>query len=155
MHPNIGIDEQGRKEMAEGLSRLLADTYALYLKTQNFHWNVTGSLFGILHEMFESQYTELAAAVDEVAERIRALGEPAPGGFARFSALASIKEAEGTPEALAMVRELMEGHEAVARNARELSPLAQRAADEATADLLAERLGAHEKNAWMLRATLA
>ncbi|MEE9251450.1 MAG: Dps family protein [Alphaproteobacteria bacterium] len=154
MNLDIGIDEKDRKEIAEGLSRLLADTYALALKTQNFHWNVTGPLFGILHEMFESQYTELAAAVDEIAERIRALGEPAPGSFARFSTLTSLKEAEGSPDALAMVRELAEGQEAVVRTARALFAATQRGKDEATADLLAERLRAHEKNAWMLRSIL-
>lgn len=144
-----------RKEIAGGLSRLLADTYALYLKTQNFHWNVTGSLFGILHEMFETQYTELAAAVDEIAERIRALGEPAPGSFARFSTLTSLTAADGSPDAFAMIRELAEGQEAVARTTRGLFAATERAKDEATADLLAERLKAHEKNAWMLRAMLA
>ncbi|HEX7043934.1 MAG TPA: Dps family protein [Burkholderiales bacterium] len=151
---NIGINEQDRKEIAEGLSRLLADTYTLYLKTHNFHWNVTGTLFETLHNMFEEQYKALAEAVDAIAERIRALGFPAPGTYAEFGKLASIKEEPGVPAAEEMIRRLLEGHEAVARTARSLLPAVSRAHDEPTLNLVSDRMQAHEKTAWMLRSML-
>ena len=152
---NIGISEKDRGAIADGLARLLADTYTLYLTTHNFHWNVTGPMFNTLHVMFMGQYTELWTAVDPIAERIRSLGHPAPGSYAQFSALASIKDAPGTPpKALAMVRILVEGHEAVARTARSVMPLADKAGDEPTADLLTQRLAVHEQTAWMLRSLL-
>ena len=152
---NIGISEKDRAAIAGGLSRLLADTYTLYLTTHNFHWNVTGPMFNTLHLMFMGQYTELWNAVDPVAERIRSLGYPAPGSYAQFSALASIKDAPATPpKALAMVKILVEGHEAVARTARSIFPLADKAGDEPTADLLTQRLTVHEQTAWMLRSLL-
>ncbi len=154
MEINIGIDQEDRREIAAGLSRLLADSYTLYLKTHNFHWNVTGPMFNTLHTMFEGQYTELATAVDEVAERIRALGEPAPGSYAQFADLTSIKEETGTPDAQEMIRQLVEGQEAVARTARSVFPAAEKAGDEPTADLLTQRMHLHEKNAWMLRSML-
>ncbi len=152
---DIGIAEKDRKAIAESLSRVLADSYTLYLKTHNFHWNVTGPMFQPLHAMFEEQYTELAEAVDEIAERIRALGHPAPGSYAAYARLTAIEEEEGTPPAEDMIRQLVIGHEAVARNARAAIAAAQRGGDEATADLLIERLRAHEKAAWMLRSMLA
>ncbi len=152
---NIGISEKDRSAIAAGLSHLLADTYTLYLTTHNFHWNVTGPMFNTLHLMFMGQYTELWNAVDPVAERIRSLGFPAPGSYAQFSALASIKDAPATPpKALEMVRILVEGHEAVARTARGMFPLADKAGDEPTADLLTQRLTVHEQTAWMLRSLL-
>lgn len=151
---DIGIPEQQRKAIADGLSRLLADTYTLYLKTHNFHWNVTGPQFNSLHLMFETQYTELALAVDIIAERIRALGEPAPGSYAAFARLSSIKEAEGVPPADEMLRQLVRDQEAVARTAREVFPIADAAHDEPTADLLTGRMQVHEKTAWMLRSML-
>ncbi len=152
---NIGISEQDRAAIAGGLSRLLADTYTLYLTTHNFHWNVTGPMFNTLHAMFMGQYTELWNAVDPVAERIRSLGHVAPGSYAQFGALASIPDAPGTPpKALAMVKILVEGHEAVARTARSIFPLADQAGDEPTADLLTQRLTVHEQTAWMLRSLL-
>ncbi len=151
---NIGIQESDRAAIAEGLSRLLADTYTLYLKTHNFHWNVTGPMFQTLHMMFEEQYTELATAVDEVAERIRALGFPAPGSYSEYAKLTSIKEAEGVPTAEEMIRQLVEGQETVVRTAREVFPAAERASDEPTADLLTQRMHLHEKTAWMLRSLL-
>jgi len=151
---DIGIAEKDRKAIAEGLSRLLADSYTLYLKTHNFHWNVTGPMFGTLHLMFEAQYTELATAVDEIAERIRALGHPAPGSYAAYARLSSIKEAEGVPSAEEMIRQLVEGQEAVVRTARGLFPIVDRAHDQPTADLLTRRMQVHEKNAWMLRSLL-
>ena len=152
---NIGISEKDRKAIADGLSRLLADTYTLYLTTHNFHWNVTGPMFNTLHLMFMTQYTELWAAVDPVAERIRSLGHPAPGSYAQFSKLASIPDVPVVPpKALEMVRILVQGHEAVARTARELFPLADKASDEPTADLLTQRLTVHEQTAWMLRSLL-
>ncbi len=154
MDIDIGISEKDRKKIADGLSRLLADTYTLYLKTHNYHWNVTGPMFQTLHLMFEQQYNELALAVDAVAERIRALGHAAPGTYAAFAKLSSIKEEAGVPEALDMVRNLVKGHEAVARTAREVFPLAEKAHDEPTADLLTQRLQVHEKTAWMLRSLL-
>lgn len=152
---DIGIDAADRTAIADGLSRVLADSYTLYLKTHNFHWNVTGPLFNTLHTMFETQYTELAAAVDEVAERIRALGEPAPGSYAQFGGLTSISEETGQPPAEEMIRQLAKGHEAVARTAREVFPVAEKAGDEPTADLLIQRMQVHEKAAWMLRSMLA
>jgi starvation-inducible DNA-binding protein len=152
---NIGISEKDRAAIAKGLSRLLADTYTLYLTTHNFHWNVTGPMFNTLHLMFMTQYTELWAAVDPVAERIRSLGHPAPGSYAQFSKLASIPDVPVVPpKALEMVRILVQGHEAVARTARELFPLADKASDEPTADLLTQRLTVHEQTAWMLRSLL-
>ena len=152
---NIGIEEQDRREIAEGLSKLLADTYTLYLKTHNFHWNVTGPMFQTLHLMFEQQYNELALAVDLIAERIRALGFPAPGTYGEFSKLSSISEEEGTPGAEEMIRKLVEGQEAVVRTARSVFPVVDRANDEPTADLLTQRMQVHEKTAWMLRSLLA
>lgn len=151
---DIGIAEKDRKKIAEGLSRFLADSYALYLKTHNFHWNVTGPMFNTLHLMFEAQYTELATAVDLIAERIRALGFPAPGSFSTYAKLSSIKEETGVPKAKQMIKQLAEGQEAVARTARALFPLVEKASDEPTADLLTQRLQIHEKNAWMLRSLL-
>ncbi|MCC2655796.1 MAG: starvation/stationary phase protection protein [Panacagrimonas sp.] len=151
---DIGIDKDQRKSIADGLSRLLADEYTLYLKTHNFHWNVTGPMFNTLHLMFETHYTEAALAVDLVAERIRALGFPAPGTYRQYAALSSIDETDGVPEAMQMVRLLVKGHEACAKTARSVFPLADSAHDEPTADLLTQRLQVHEKTAWMLRALL-
>ena len=152
---NIGIDEADRAAIVGGLSKLLADTYTLYLTTHNFHWNVTGPMFNTLHLMFMTQYTELWNAVDPVAERIRSLGHPAPGSYAQFGRLSSIKDVpEDPPKALEMVRILVEGHEAVARTARGIFPLAEKAGDEPTADLLTQRLTVHEQTAWMLRSLL-
>lgn len=154
MDINIGIDSKQRTQIADGLSRLLADSYTLYLKTHNFHWNVTGPMFNTLHLMFEDQYTELATAVDEIAERIRALGRPAPGTYKAFAELTSVKEADGVPDAKEMIRQLVEGQETVARTAREVFPIAEKAGDEPTADLLTQRMQVHEKTAWMLRSLL-
>lgn len=152
---NIGITAEDRSAIAGGLSRLLADTYTLYLTTHNFHWNVTGPMFNTLHLMFMTQYTELWNAVDPIAERIRSLGHTAPGSYAQFAALASIADAPASPpKALAMVGILVTGHEAVARTAREVFPLAEKAGDEPTADLLTQRLAFHEQTAWMLRSLL-
>jgi starvation-inducible DNA-binding protein len=151
---DIGISGDDRAEIADGLSRLLADTYTLYLKTHNFHWNVTGPMFNTLHLMFEGQYNELALAVDLVAERIRALGHPAPGSYAQFGKLSSVKEETGVPSASEMVRQLVEAQETVARTARQVFPVAEKAADQATMDLLTQRLQVHEKTAWMLRSLL-
>jgi len=151
---DIGIDAKQRKLIAEGLSHLLADTYTLYLKTHNYHWNVTGPMFNTLHLMFEAQYTELALAVDLVAERIRALGHPAPGTYKEFVKLASIKEVNGVPKAIDMICHLVKAQEATARTARELFPLVNAANDQPTADLLTQRLEVHEKTAWMLRSLL-
>ena len=151
----IGISDEDRKAIADGLSRLLADTYTLYLTTHNFHWNVTGPMFNTLHTMFMEQYTELWNAVDPVAERIRSLGHVAPGSYRRFGELTSLKDVPATPpKALEMVSILVEGHEAVARTARGIFPLADRANDEPTADLLTQRLAVHEQTAWMLRSLL-
>jgi len=153
---NIGINDQDRAAIAKGLSRLLADTYTLYLTTHNFHWNVVGPMFNTLHDMFEEQYTELWNAVDQIAERIRALGHPAPGSYAAFGKLSTLADAPADPPAaMEMVRMLDEGHEAVARTAREVFPLAEKANDESTADLLTARLTVHEQTAWMLRSLLA
>jgi starvation-inducible DNA-binding protein len=151
---DIGIAERDRAKIADGLSRLLADTYTLYLKTHNFHWNVKGPMFQTLHLMFETQYNELALAVDLIAERIRALGYPAPGTYREYAKLSSIKETEGVPEAREMIRLLVEGQEAVVRTARSVFPLVDKAHDEPTADLLTQRMQVHEKTAWMLRALL-
>ena len=151
---DIGINEKDRKLVAEGLSKLLADSYTLYLKTHYFHWNVTGPMFQTLHLMFEQQYTELALAVDLVAERIRALDVYAPGTYRDFVKLASIKESESVPKAQDMIRELVAGHEAVVRTARAVFPAVEKAADEASADLLTQRLQLHDKTAWMLRSLL-
>ena len=151
---NIGISEADRKELAQGLSRLLADTYTLYLKTHNYHWNVTGPMFQTLHLMFETQYNELALAVDLVAERIRALGVYAPGTYSQYVKLSSIKEEDVIPSAQDMIRNLVQGQEAVIRTARSLLPLADKATDESTADLLTQRLQLHEKTAWMLRSLI-
>ena len=151
---DIGIKEQDRKNIAEGLSRILADTYTLYLKTHYYHWNVTGPMFNNLHLMFEGQYTELALAVDLVAERIRSLDIYAPGTYRDFVKLSSIKESESVPNAQDMIKELVAGHEAVCRTARSVFPAAETASDEATADLLTQRLQLHEKTAWMLRSLL-
>ena len=151
---NIGIDEAHRIKIVDGVSRLQADTYTLYLKTHNYHWNVTGPMFQTLHLMFETQYNELWLAIDLVAERIRSLGAPAPGSCAQFAALTSIKEADGVPEATAMIRDLVEGHEAVARTARKVLPAAEAGGDEVTVDLITQRLTVHEKTAWMLRSLL-
>ncbi|WP_431655705.1 Dps family protein [Pantanalinema rosaneae] len=152
---NIGIEEKERQEIAQGLSKLLADTYTLYLKTHNFHWNVTGPMFQTLHLMFEQQYNELALAVDLIAERIRALGFPAPGTYKEFANLSSISEEDGVPSAEDMIRKLVEGQEAVVRTARSIFPAVERSQDEPTADLLTQRMQVHEKTAWMLRSLLA
>lgn len=149
-----GIPEADRKKISKGLSHLLADSYTLYLKTHNFHWNVTGPMFQTLHLMFETQYTELALAVDLIAERIRSLGTFAPGSYTDFAKLSSIKDADGVPKAKEMIRELIEGQEAVVRTARKLFPSVEKASDEATADLLTQRMQLHEKTAWMLRSLL-
>lgn len=154
MKIDIGIAQGDRENIAEGLSKLLADTYTLYLKTHNFHWNVTGPMFQTLHLMFETQYTELALAVDVIAERIRSLGSPAPGTYKQYAALSSIKEEEGVPKAEEMIKLLVEGQEAVVRTARSLYPAAEKVNDEATADLLTQRIQLHEKTAWMLRSLL-
>jgi starvation-inducible DNA-binding protein len=151
---DIGIKEQDRKNIAQGLSHLLADTYTLYLKTHYFHWNVTGPMSNTLHLMFETQYNELALAVDLIAERIRALDVYAPGTYRDFAKLTSIKETESVPKAQDMITELVAGHEAVCRTARSVFPSADAASDEATADLLTQRLQLHEKTAWMLRSML-
>ena len=154
MDINLGIPENQRKQIADGLSRLLADTFTLYLQTHNFHWNVTGQMFQTLHLMFEGQYNELWLALDQIAERIRALGMPAPATYAEFARLSSIKEIEGVPKAKEMIKLLVQGNEAVARTARSLFPVADEVNDEASADLLTQRLNLHEKNAWMLRSLL-
>ena len=151
---DIGIEAGAREEIASGLARVLADSYTLYLKTHNYHWNVTGPRFRELHLMFEEQYTELATAVDEIAERIRTLGAFAPGSYAEFSELSSIKEARGAPPAEDMVRDLVVASETLVRTIREVLPSAQEADDESTASLLADRLVVHEKTAWMLRSAL-
>ena len=154
MDINIGMTPEQRQEIANQLSALLADSYSLYLKTHNYHWNVTGPLFNTLHTMFEAQYTELATAVDDIAERSRALGIKAPGSYSAFTALTSISEATGGESAEQMIRALVEGQETVARTARAAFPAADSADDEPTADLLTQRMQIHEKNAWMLRSML-
>jgi len=155
MELNIGISSEDREKIATGLSKLLADSYSLYLKTHNYHWNVEGPQFNTLHLMFEGHYTELATAVDEIAERIRALGIKAPGSYSAFSKLTSIDEATGDESAEEMIRQLVIGQETVARTAREATAAAGAASDEPTADLLTQRMQIHEKNAWMLRSMLA
>ena len=155
MEINLGIDGTDRKQIASGLASLLADSYTLYLKTHNYHWDVEGPMFNTLHLMFEAQYTELATAVDEIAERIRALGIKAPGSYAEFAALTSVDEAQGGESAEEMIRQLALGQEAIVRTARATFPVADAAHDEPTADLLTQRMQIHEKNAWMLRSMLA
>jgi starvation-inducible DNA-binding protein len=150
----IGINPADRRAIADGLATLLSDSYALYVKTQNFHWNVTGPMFRALHEMFDEQYHELAPALDEIAERIRALGQPAPGSFSQFAKLTSIDEEPGIPAAEDMVRQLVLDHEAVVRTARNVFNRSEQAGDQVTMDLLAERMQVHEKQAWMLRSLL-
>jgi starvation-inducible DNA-binding protein len=150
----VGLSPGERQALAQGLGRLLADTYTLYLKTHNFHWNVTGPMFATLHVLFEQQYQELAAAVDVIAERIRALEHPAPATYAAYAELSSIAEEEGVPKATDMIRLLLEAHGAVARTLREVFTVAERAADLVTMDLLTQRLAVHEKSAWMLRSLL-
>lgn len=154
MEINIGISDSDRKIIADGLSRLLADTYTLYLKTHNYHWNVTGPQFSTLHTLFETHYTELAIAVDDIAERIRALGHRAPGSYQAFSTLSSITEEADEPNAVQMIERLVAGQEAVARTARSIFPATDQANDEPSADLLTQRMHIHEKNAWMLRSLL-
>src|SRR5574343_598067 len=151
---DIGIDLEARRQIAEGLSALLADSYTLYLMTHNFHWNVTGPQFNSLHNMFMAQYTEQWTALDTIAERIRALGFPAPGTYKEFVKLASIKEVEGVPKALEMVHHLVYAQEATARTARKLFPVVDEANDQPTADVLTQRIDVHEKTAWMLRSLL-
>ena len=155
MELNIGISAGDRQQISAGLSKLLADSYSLYLKTHNYHWNVEGPLFNTLHLMFEGHYTELATAVDEIAERIRALGVKAPGSYTAFGKLTNIEEATGNESAEEMIRQLVIGQETVARTAREAIKAAEAASDEPTADLLTQRMQIHEKNAWMLRSMLA
>jgi starvation-inducible DNA-binding protein len=150
---NTGIPQQARKEISEGLARLLADTYTLYLKTQGYHWNVSGPMFRALHLMFEEEYIDLREAADAIAERILSLGYPAPASFKEFGRLASVPDGEGVPEAMEMVGRLVEGHETVIRTAREVITVAEAAGDVATADLVTSRIEIHEKTAWMLRAT--
>ncbi|MBH0205086.1 MAG: DNA starvation/stationary phase protection protein [Nitrospira sp.] len=152
---DLGIQPAQRKAIAEGLAKVLADTYTLYLKTHNFHWNITGPMFQTLHLMFEQQYNELALAVDLIAERIRALGFPAPASYKEFSQLSSIKEEDGALSAEEMIRSLVEGQEAIVRTARSVFPIVERASDEPTADLLTQRMQVHEKTAWMLRSLLS
>lgn len=154
MNINIGISEQDRQNIADGLAKVLADSYTLYLKTHNYHWNVTGPMFNTLHLMFEGQYTELATAVDEIAERIRALGIAAPGSYKAFAQLTEIEEEEGIPNADEMIQQLVIGQETVVRTARSILPVVDAANDEPTADLLIQRMQIHEKNAWMLRSLL-
>ena len=151
---NIGISEADRQTIVDGLSRLLADSYTLYLQTHNFHWNVTGPMFNTLHTMFMTQYTEQWGALDLIAERIRALGFPAPGTYAEYARLSSVKEVTGVPKAMEMVRILVDAQEATARTARSLFPVVEAANDQPTADLITQRLDVHEKTAWMLRAEL-
>ncbi len=150
----IGIDPSDRRAIADGLANVLADTYAIYVKTQSFHWNVTGPMFRTLHQMFDEQYHELANALDDIAERIRAVGQIAPGSFSQFAKLTSISEETGVPAAEEMVRQLVMGHEAVVRTARNVFTTSEEAGDQVTMDLLAERMQVHEKQAWMLRSLL-
>jgi len=151
---DIGISESDRKAVVGGLSKLLADTYTLYLKTHNFHWNVEGPMFQTLHIMFMEQYTEMWNALDAVAERIRALGHYAPGTYSEFIKLSSIKESKGVPKANKMIEETIQGHEAVIKTARAIFEAAEKAKDQTTMDLLTQRLEIHEKTAWMLRSLL-
>jgi len=152
---DIGINEKSRQAIATGLSRLLADTCTLSLKTRNFHWNVTGPMFNTLHVMFEEQYVELEAAIDEIAERIRALGLPSPGSYAQFAKITDVVEETGSPSAEEMIGQLVKDQETLARTARSVFPMADEASDEPTADLLTQRMHVHEKTAWMLRSMLA
>jgi starvation-inducible DNA-binding protein len=154
MEMDTGISAEQRRAIAQGLSKLLADTYVVYLKTHNFHWNVEGPMFQTLHQMFMEQYTETWNAIDLIAERIRSLGEYAPGTYREYSKLTRIKETDGVPKAEQMVQLLIEGQEAIVRTARELLPIADEAGDEPTLDLLTQRMQVHEKNAWMLRSLL-
>ena len=154
MEIDIGIADEDRKNIADGLSHLLADTFTLYLKTHNYHWNVTGPMFNTLHLMFMEQYTEMWGAVDAIAERIRALGYPAPGSYSAFARLSSIADELESPNALAMVANLVKGHEAVVRTARRVFEIADKAGDQPTADVATQRLQIHEKTAWMLRSLL-
>ncbi|MBS4098907.1 MAG: DNA starvation/stationary phase protection protein [Sulfuricella sp.] len=151
---DIGISEKDRAKIVDGLNRLLADTYTLYLKTHNFHWNVTGPMFQTLHLMFMDLYNEQWLAVDLIAERIRALGFPAPGSYGEFAALTSIKDSAGRPNAKEMIQQIVEGQEAVTRTAREIVPISEKCGDQPTLDLLTQRMQIHEKNAWMLRSLL-
>ena len=153
--PRIGFPDHERLAIAAGLARVLADSYTLYLKTHNYHWNVVGPMFHSLHTMFEVQYTELALAVDEIAERIRAMGEPAPGTYREFAALATVSEDNDRPDAQEMIRRLVDAQETTARTIREVLPLAEAAPDQVSTDLLVRRLDVHEKTAWMLRSLLA
>ena len=153
--PRIGFPDHERLAIAAGLARVLADSYTLYLKTHNYHWNVVGPMFHSLHTMFEVQYTELALAVDEIAERIRAMGEPAPGTYREFAALATVSEDNDRPDAQEMIRRLVDAQETTARTIREVLPLAEAAPDQVSTDLLVRRLEVHEKTAWMLRSLLA
>jgi starvation-inducible DNA-binding protein len=155
MKINIGISNTDRKKVADGLSKLLADSSILYLKTHNFHWNVEGPMFNTLHQMFMEQYTELWNALDLIAERIRALGEYAPGSYKKYAKLTSLSESEDVPNATDMIKELLEGHEGVVRTARSVIPAADKASDEASLDLLTQRIQLHEKTAWMLRSLLS
>ena len=152
---DIGIDQEDRVAIANGLSRLLADSYTLYLKTHNFHWNVTGPMFNTLHQMFEQQYVELATAVDEIAERIRALGVVAPGSYTQFAELSTVQEERGVPSAEEMIAQLVRDQETIVRTARDVFPLTEAAQDEPSADLLTQRMQIHEKTAWMLRAMIS
>lgn len=154
MDINIGIDKEDRTAIAEGLCKLLADSYTLYLKTHNYHWNVTGPMFKTLHTMFEEQYTELASAVDDIAERIRQLGAFAPGSYKAYAELTNIPEETGQPSAEKMVENLVLGQEAVIKRARSLVELVEKSQDEPTLDLLTQRMQVHEKTAWMLRSLL-
>ena len=152
---DIGIDQEDRVAIANGLSRLLADSYTLYLKTHNFHWNVTGPMFNTLHQMFEQQYVELATAVDEIAERIRALGVVAPGSYTQFAELSAVQEERGVPSAEEMIAQLVRDQETIVRTARDVFPLTEASQDEPSADLLTQRMQIHEKTAWMLRAMIS
>ena len=151
MNVEIGINDGDRKKIGEGLARLLADSYTLYLKTHGYHWNVTGPMFPVLHEQFEEQYKDLQAAVDEIAERVRMLGEFAPGSYKEFGRLTTLRESDGVPAARDMITDLMHDHETLARKCRELVAVAEKAGDAGTVDLLSQRLRKHEKAAWMLR----
>ncbi len=154
MELDIGIPEKDRQEITLGLSRLLSDTYSLYLKSHYYHWNVIGPMFQPLHLMFEAHYTELAVAVDLIAERIRALGFPTPGTYSEFGKLSTVKNEPGVPKNTIMIKNLVEAHETVTHTARSVFPIAERAKDEATVDVLTQRLHIHEKTAWMLRSML-
>lgn len=154
MKIDTGIPEADRQSIADGLGRVLGDSYSLYLKTHYYHWNVTGPMFQTLHLLFETHYTELALAVDQIAERIRALGFPAPGTYSQFAKLTSVKEDTDVPKAQDMIRNLVEAHETVIRTSRALLPKAEDVHDQVTADLLTQRLDVHEKTAWMLRSLL-